>query len=227
MRRLGMIGGVTWHSTKTYYERLNQQVSSASEPYASADLVLRSLDYSVVKRCRETRGWKALGEVVVQAALDCQRAGAEGLLLGSNSLHALAPRVQDATGLPLLHIGDALGDEAVRRGLSCLALFGTGFTMRNRFLIERLEQRGIQVLLPADRDAVDRVIFEELALGTVSPASRKLYLDQLEPLVDQGAQAFVCGCTEIGMLIQPADIELVHLDTLELHAAAAAAWMLE
>ena len=227
MRRLGIVGGVTWHSTKTYYERLNQRVSTPAEPYASADLVLRSLDYSVVKRCRETRGWSALGEIVVQAAIDCQRAGAEGLLLASNSLHALAPQVVAATGLPLLHIGDALADAAVAAGHTKLALFGTGFTMRNRFLIERLEQRGLQVLLPADRDAVDRVIFEELAVGIVREASRQLYLDQLAPLLDQGAEAFVCGCTEIGMLIEPVHIGVPHLDTLELHAAAAARWMAE
>ncbi|MEZ4320464.1 MAG: amino acid racemase [Myxococcota bacterium] len=226
MRRLGLVGGVTWHSTATYYSRVNTGIAAALGPFRSADLVLRSLDYGVVRDARRDGSWRPLGDLVVRAARDLRAAGADGVALCSNSLHALAHRVESEVGLPVLHIADALADRALADGHTTLAFFGTGFTMTQPFVRDRLRSRGLEVLVPVEVSAIDRIILEELAVGDVRDASREAFRAALLPLVDAGATAVVLGCTELGMLVGPADVPVPVLDTLALHADAAVAWML-
>lgn len=189
--------------------------------------MLRSLDYGAVREARKDGNWRAFGNLVVRAAKQLKRADARAIVLCSNSLHGAAHRVEAEVGLPVLHIGDALADAALDRGHRDLALFGTGFTMRRPFLRAHLEARGLTVRIPQSVDAIDEAILERLARGRVSEEDRRLFLRELRPLVAAGSTAMVLGCTEIPLLIQPDHVDVPLLDTLELHAAAAARWMLE
>ncbi|MCA9571493.1 MAG: amino acid racemase [Myxococcales bacterium] len=225
MRTLGLVGGVTWHSSARYYTGLNEGVAARLGPFRSADVVMRSLDYGAVREARADGDWRPLGRLVVDAARGLKRAGAEAVVLCSNSLHALAPAVEAQVGLPLLHIADATAERALRDGHETLAFFGTGFTMTHPFLRARLEAKGLRVLVPDDVDAIDAIILEELARGEVRDASRDVFLRALDALVHQGADAMVAGCTEIPMLVGPADTDVPVLDSLELHVEAAVAWL--
>lgn len=226
-RRLGLIGGVSWHSTVTYYEGLNRGIGHRLGSHRSADLILRSLDYGGVHRCMETGDWAPLRTEVVGAARTLQAAGAEGLLLCSNSLNGLSGPVEAAVSVPLLHMADAVCAEADRHGWTRLALFGTSYTMGPSPLRRRLESAGLTLLIPPDPRAVDRIIVGELTRGVVEPASRQVFVDQLAPLIDAGAQAMVLGCTEIPLLIRPADVAIPVLDTVQAHVALALDWMVD
>jgi aspartate racemase len=225
MRRIGLVGGVTWHSTATYYRALNEGVAARVGPYRSADIALRSLDYGLVRRCREQRDHRPLRTAVADAAAEVVHAGAEAIALCSNSLHGALPAVRARVDVPILHIADALADAALDAGHRHLALFGTGFTMRAPFLRDRLAARGLHIAVPADIDAIDRIIVEDLARGHLDDDARARFLHELEPLVSAGATAFVAACTEIPALIRPADLPVPMLDTLALHVDAILDWM--
>lgn len=216
---------MTWHSTASYYRLLNEGVVDRLGPYRSADLVLRSIDYGVVRDARLSGDHRGLAKAVLQAARDVHRAGAEGIVLCSNSLHAAEPRVRSELPLPVLHIADALGRAAIAQGHRHLALFGTGFTMRRRFIRERLETMGLELSVPEDIDAIDRIILNDLVRGHVCQDARETFRTQLQPLLDDGATAFVAGCTEIPLLIRKGDVDVPILDTLELHVEQVLNWM--
>jgi aspartate racemase len=230
MRTLGLLGGVTWRTSAAYYQLINEGVAAALGPYRSSDLLMRSLDYGAVRDARAGGDWRPLRRLVVDGCRQLKRAGAEGLVLCSNSLHGVAQAVESELGLPLLHIADVLADAALAEGHETVAFFGTRFTMSAPFYRKRLAARGVTMLTPRDgggvgaNEAIDTIIMSELAQGVVTEHSRKVFLDALAPLVDQGATAMVLGCTEIGMLIKSAQVPV--LDTLALHAAAAARWQL-
>lgn len=229
MRRLGLIGGMSWESTALYYRALNEGVRARLGGLHSAELLLHSVDFAGIEALQRTGDWARAGEVLADAALGLQRAGAEGLLLCTNTMHKIAPAIEARCTLPLLHIADAAGAAIRASGLQRVALLGTRFTMREHFYRERLHQRfGLTIEVPdeAAQDEIDRVIFEELCLGRIEERSRTLYREVCADLLARGCQGVILGCTEIGLLLGPGDVPAPLFDTATLHVEAALDWAL-
>lgn len=233
-RPLGLIGGMSWESTLVYYRLLNQGIAARLGGLHSADLRIESVDFGPVAAAQAAGEWDLLGERLGASAARLRAAGAHGLLLATNTMHLVADAVRAAAApLPLLHIGDAVGQALRAAGHRRVGLLGTRFTMERRFLAEHLRLRhGLEVSVPAppDRDAVHAVIYDELCRGQVRDASREVYLAVIERLAAAGCEAVVLGCTEIEMLVDPvrdrARLAIPAFDSTALHAAAAVDWML-
>jgi len=225
MKTIGMIGGMSWESTLPYYRHVNEAIKARLGGLHSARLVLYSLDFHEIEQLQRSGDWQRAGALLGEAAVSLERAGAEFLVLCTNTMHKVADAIEQAVGIPLLHIADPTAEAIRAAGLQRVGLLGTRFTMEQPFYRERLENRhGIQVLVPdeADRLLVHRVIYEELCLGTVREESRQAYREVIARLVAQGAQAVILGCTEIGLLVGDADAAVPLFDTTLLHARAAA-----
>ena len=229
MKTLGLIGGMSWESTLPYYRLINEGVKARLGGLHSARLVLYSVDFSEVEELQRTGQWEAAGALLAQAASALQTAGAQGLVLCTNTMHKVAGAIQAAVDVPLLHIADATALAVRAAGCERVGLLGTRFTMEQDFYKARLaESFGLQVLVPppVQRDAVHRIIYEELCLGQEHAASRAVYRQVMADLVAQGAQAIILGCTEISLLVGAQDSAVPLFDTTALHAQAAVDWML-
>lgn len=225
MKTIGLLGGMSWESTLPYYRHINEAVRERLGGLHSARLVLYSLDFHEIEALQRQGDWAAAGRLLADAARRLESAGADFLLLCTNTMHKVADAIEAASDLPLLHIADPTATAIRAAGLQRVGLLGTRFTMEQPFYRERLEQRhGIQVLVPdePDRAEVHRVIYEELCRGVVSEASRQAYRQVIGRLMANGAQAVILGCTEIGLLVQPGDAGVPLFDTCRLHARAAA-----
>jgi aspartate racemase len=225
MKTIGMIGGMSWESTLPYYRHVNEAIKARLGGLHSARLVLYSVDFHEIEQLQRSGDWQRAGALLGEAAVSLERAGAEFLVLCTNTMHKVADAIEQAVGIPLLHIADPTAEAIRASGLQRVGLLGTRFTMEQPFYRERLENRhGVQVLVPgeADRLLVHRVIYEELCLGTVREESRQAYREVIARLVAQGAQAVILGCTEIGLLVGDADAAVPLFDTTLLHARAAA-----
>ncbi len=227
MRTLGLIGGMSWESTASYYRLINEGIKQQLGGLHSARLVLYSVDFAEIEALQQAGDWVRAGMVLAEASRALQAAGAEGVLLCTNTMHKVAPAIE-AVGLPLIHIADATAAVIQRQGLTRIGLLGTRFTMEQTFYVGRLQRQGISVLTPdaAGRDDVHRIIYQELCLGQTLPASRQRYRDVMAELVAQGAEGIILGCTEIGLLVDATDASVPLFDTTALHAEAAVAWML-
>jgi len=228
MKRIGLIGGMSWESTAIYYRLINLGVKARLGGHSSADLVLRSLDFAPIEELQRGGDWAGLDAVMAQAAQDVEAAGAEFLLLCTNTMHRSADAIENAVSIPLLHIADPLEIVLGEMEIETVGLLGTRYTMEQGFYRERLEAAGIEVIVPEepDRSEVHRVIYEELVVGRIEEASRKTYKDIMEQLAGDGADAIILGCTEIGLLVRPEDALVPVLDTTILHAQAAVEWAL-
>lgn len=228
MRTIGLIGGMSWESTALYYQHINQGIKAALGGLHSAKLVLVSVDFADIERLQQQGLWHEAGAVLAQAALSLQAAGAECVVLCTNTMHKVASQIQAAVDIPLLHIGDATATNITNQGIANVALLGTAFTMEQDFYRARLEAHGLEVLLPnqAERADVHRIIYTELCVGEVSAASRARYIAIMLHLVEQGAEAIVLGCTEIVMLVGDVDVGVPLFDTTAIHAEAAVAFAL-
>ena len=225
MRLLGLIGGMSWESTAIYYRHLNELVRERLGGLHSARLLLWSVDFAEIAALQHDGRWDEAGERLIEAARRLEAAGAAGLVLCTNTMHKLADRLQAAVGIPLLHIADATGEAIAAAGCSRPALLATRFTMEQPFYAGRLRERfGLDPLVPdeAGRAEIHRIIYEELCRGVVTDASRRAALRSIDRLRDQGADSVILGCTELTMLLGPADVELPVFDTTRLHAEAAA-----
>ncbi|WP_225207347.1 aspartate/glutamate racemase family protein [Novosphingobium huizhouense] len=225
MRRLGLIGGMSWESTAHYYRLINGHVRAARGPAASADLLLHSLDFAPIAQAQREGRWDELAATLAGSARLLAGGGAEALVLCTNTMHRLADAIAAATPVPLLHIADPTGAAIVAAGHARVALLGTAFTMEQDFYTGRLRARhGLEVIVPEaeDRALVHRVIYEELVAGIVAPASREAYRAVIARLVDRGAQSIILGCTEIMLLVDHSDSAVPLFDTTALHARAAA-----
>ena len=225
MKTIGLIGGMSWESTLPYYRHINEAIRARLGGLHSARLVLYSVDFHEIEQLQRSGDWQRAGELLGEAAAALERAGAEFLVLCTNTMHKVAEAIEQAASIPLLHIADPTAAAIHNAGLQRVGLLGTRFTMEQPFYRERLESRhGIQVMVPdeADRQLVHRVIYEELCLGSVREASRQAYREVIARLVAQGAQAVILGCTEIGLLIGAEDAVVPLFDTTLLHAGAAA-----
>lgn len=229
MRTIGLIGGMSWESSAEYYRIINQHVRDQLGPLRSAQIVMYSVDFGPVEQAQHAGRWDDAALILEDAARRLQAGGAECVVLCTNTMHRVAPRIEAAVSIPLLHIADAAGRAAVEAGTLTVGLLGTAFTMEQDFLKSRLTDHGLTVLVPDadERQAVHRIIYDELCVGVISDASRQVYQRVIESLAARGAQAIILGCTEIGLLIKPQHSNLPLLDTTELHAQAAVAFALQ
>ncbi len=228
MRQLGILGGMSWESTASYYRLLNQRVREQLGGLHSAPLLLHSVDFAEIAELQRRADWQAAGELLARAAQGLQQSGATALLLATNTMHKVAPAIEAAVDIPLLHIGDAVGQALKHQGVRRAALLGTRFTMQEDFYRQRLAERfGIEVITPdtAQMAEIDRVIFAELCQGQFLPSARDFYLDCLRTLQEQWAEVAILGCTEIGLLLEGLDAPLPLLDSTELHVTMGLEWM--
>ena len=224
MRKVGLLGGMSWESTAEYYRLLNEGVRAALGGLHSARLVLASVDFAEVERMQAEERWDEAGELLAAEARGLEAAGAELVLLCTNTMHKVADTVAAAIGVPLLHLADATADAVAAAGLTTVGLLGTAFTMEQDFYRGRLASHGLTVLVPdaGDRSLVHGVIYDELCVGVVREASRDAVHQVVERLVERGAEGVVLGCTELELLLPPDQLGAVRLfPTTRLHVAAA------
>ncbi len=229
MKTLGLIGGMSWESTVPYYRLINEGIKARLGGLHSAKLVLYSVDFAEVEQLQSAGRWQEAGQMLAQAAQSLQAAGAQGLVLCTNTMHKVAGAIESAVDLPLIHIADATAQAVQTANLQRVGLLGTRFTMEQDFYKARLQKAfGLDVLVPepADCDEVHRIIYQELCLGQVHGASRDIYREVIQRLIAQGAQGIILGCTEIGLLVDATDSAVPMFDTTALHAQAAVDWML-
>jgi len=223
MKTIGLIGGMSWESTAQYYRLINELVKQRLGGLHSARLVLYSVDFHDIELLQHAGRWNEAGAQLADAARALEAAGAECVVLCTNTMHKVAAAIGAAVSIPLLHIADATAAEIRHAGVKQVGLLGTRFTMEEDFYRGRLEQQGIGVLVPeaAEREIVHRVIYDELCVGAVNAASRESYQRIIAGLVDRGVQGIVFGCTEIGLLVSAADAPVPVFDTTAIHAASA------
>lgn len=224
MKTIGLIGGMSWESTQSYYQLLNQGVKNKLGGLHSAKIVLVSLDFAEIAVLQQQQDWPQMAEILIKAAKQVEAAGADYLLICTNTMHKLAEQVQAAVAIPLLHIADAVGENLIQHNFKKVALLGTQFTMEQDFYKQRLADKfAIDVLIPdtQGRETVHRVIYDELCKGIISPQSKAEYLTIIDSLTQQGAEAIILGCTEIALLVQQSDTSVQLLDSTALHCAMA------
>jgi aspartate racemase len=223
VRTIGLLGGMSWESTALYYRLLNEAVREQLGGLHSARCLLLSVDFADIERLQATGDWSRAGELLAADARSLQAAGADLVVLCTNTMHTVADAVTAALDVPFLHIGDSTAEAVTAAGLTRIGLLGTRYTMEQPFLVDRLSAAGLEVLVPgpADRDLVHRVIYEELVLGDVREDSRAAYREVVDRLVAAGAEGVVLGCTEIELLIGPGDVDVPTFPTTALHVAAA------
>ncbi|EOH97364.1 aspartate/glutamate racemase family protein [Enterococcus pallens] len=223
MKTIGLLGGMSWESTVSYYTLINQGIQSELGGLHSAKILLGSVDFQEIETCQAQGEWEKSGEILADYAKGLEAAGADFLLICTNTMHKVAPQIQQQLTIPILHIADATIDQLKQEGITKVGLLGTKYTMTQDFYKERIIDQGIEVLIP-DEEAIERVntvIFDELCLGTINAASKQQYLAVIDQLKAEGAQGIILGCTEIGLLIQQADVDIPLFDTTEIHCTAA------
>jgi len=221
MKTIGLIGGMSWESTQTYYRIINEATKQRLGGLNSAKLVLVSVNFAEIEALQHQGDWQGAAHILVQAAKQLEAADADCIVICTNTMHKLAPEVEQATALPLLHIADATATELKAQQVSTVGLLGTAFTMEQAFYKDRLENKhGIKVLTPNDQERAEihRVIYEELCQGKIIDSSRNTFVRTTQALAKAGAQGVILGCTEIGLLVQQHDTAVRLFDTTEIHA---------
>ena len=229
MKTIGLLGGMSWESTIPYYRLINEGVKAQLGGLHSASLLLHSVDFHEIEECQRSGEWEKAGDILADAAVGLQNAGAQGIVLCTNTMHKIAGQIEARCDVPFLHIADATGRAIVAQKQSKVALLGTRYTMEQDFYRGRLSDAfGIETLIPdeSDRVRVNQVIFDELCLGTFSDVSRAYYVSLIAQPAEQGAQGVIFGCTEIGLLVSQDQSPIPVFDTAALHAADAVTFML-
>lgn len=229
MKTIGLLGGMSWESTELYYRKINEETKRVLGGLHSAPVAMFSVDFQEIEELQHGDDWDACASILADRAGKVQAAGADLLLICTNTMHRVAPQVEAAIDIPLLHIADATAARIKAAGFRRVGLLGTRFTMEQDFYRGRLEEQGIEVLVPAaaDRERVHRVIYEELCLGDVRESSRQAFLEIIDRLAAEGAEAVIEGCTEIVMLVQQAHTQVPLFDTTSIHAEQAVAEALQ
>ena len=224
MKTIGLIGGMSWESTITYYQILNEKVKEELGGFHSAKILLYSVDFSEIEKCQADGDWDKSAKILADAAHNLEKAGADYILICTNTMHKVAPQIQARISVPIIHIAEATAEKLKQQGITKVALLGTKYTMTQDFYKEKLVEAGIEVLIPdtADIETVNNVIYNELCLGTISEQSKQKYLRIIDGLSQKGAEGVILGCTEIGLLIQQKDTSLPVFDTTLIHAERAA-----
>ncbi len=224
MKTIGVIGGMSWESTALYYRMLNEGVKTHLGGLHSAKIAMLSVDFEEIEALQASGDWTKAGDILADCGMRLKAAGADFILIATNTMHRVADQVEAKSRLPLLHIADATGEQIKTKSLRKVGLLGTAYTMEQAFYRGRLEAKfDVEVITPDQkgRKEVHRIIYEELCLGEVKDASRKYYLDIIEDMRTSGAEAVILGCTEIGMLVREHDTDLPILDTTAIHAETA------
>lgn len=224
MKTIGMIGGMSWESTATYYQIINEVVKEQLGGLHSAKVILFSVDFHEIEACQAKGDWEKSAEILADTAERLEKAGADFIIICTNTMHKVVPQIQTRIGIPILHIAQATAEILQKEQISRVALLGTKYTMTQEFYKEKIKASGIEVIIPEPEEIelVNRVIYEELCLGILSEASRQAYLRIIDRLAQRGAQGVILGCTEIGLLVKQADTALPVFDTTRIHAEKAA-----
>lgn len=221
-----LIGGMSWESTITYYQVINETVKEALGGLHSAKILLYSVDFAEIEACQSSGDWEKSAAILTKAAKNLEQSGADVIVICTNTMHKIVPQMEKELTIPILHIAEATADSLLRQGIQKVALLGTKYTMTQDFYKDVLTQKGLETLVPnaADIELVNDVIYQELCLGLVLEESRTQYQRIIQELKDRGAEAVILGCTEIGLLINPEDSSLPVFDTTLIHAEKAAQW---
>lgn len=229
MKTIGLLGGMSWESTATYYQLINQKVKEKLGGLHSAKISLYSVDLAPIVQLQGEGKWSEIGKILAEAAQKVEAGGADFLVICTNTMHKVADQIQDHISIPIVNIIDATANKILKNNITTVGLLGTKFTMEEDFYKARLLKNNIQTIIPtlSQRDAVHRIIYDELCLGIINPDSKKIYLDIIQDLYQQGAEGIVLGCTEIPLLIQQKDTHVPLYDTTCLHAEYVADFSLQ
>jgi aspartate racemase len=229
MKTIGMIGGMSWESTVTYYKLINEAVKEALGGFHSAKCLLYSVDFHEIEECQTRGEWEKSGSILAEAASNLEKAGADFIIICTNTMHKVVNQIQNRISIPILHIADATADELLKNNIKKVALLGTKYTMQQDFYKSKLLERGLQVYIPNEEDIelINSVIFKELCMGILSEKSKDDFLRIIQYLADQGAEGIILGCTEIGLLIKQEDTGIPLFDTAYIHAKRASDMAME
>ena len=229
MKTIGLIGGMSWESTIPYYRIINEEVKNRLGGLHSAKIVLYSVEFDEIEKCQSNGEWEKSGDILGNAAKAVESAGADFLLICTNTMHKVVPQIASMIDIPIIHIADATADELEKNSTRSIGLLGTKYTMTQDFYKQRLIDRGIRVLIPdeGDIEAVNTVIFDELCVGKISDVSREKLKEIITKLKCKGAEGVILGCTEIGLLIHQSDVDIPVFDTTVIHARKAAELAIE
>lgn len=223
MKTIGIIGGMSAESTVLYYQIINREINARLGGNHSADIVMHSVDFEKIVRLQKAGDWAAAGAVLAESACKLEGMGADVLVLATNTMHKIADVIEQAVGIPLLHVVDATAAAVKAKGLSRVGLLGTRFTMSDGFYSERMAKQGVEIRMPSENEQAEihRIIFEELCLNKIQAGSKAYYQQVVRRLQEQGAEGVILGCTEIGLLLKENDCPLPLFDSAEIHALAA------
>lgn len=223
MKKIGLLGGMSWESSLEYYRIMNELVKLKLGGSHSVKCLLHSFDFHEIEELQHEGEWEALTNLMVKEAENLKKTGAEFIVICTNTMHLIATDIEKNTGLKVIHIADATGDEIIKRNVNKVLLLGTKFTMEGYFYKERLENKGIEVVIPneQDRQIIHDIIYDELILGVLKPESKQSYIKIINKMIEKGITGVVLGCTEIPMLIKQSDVTVEVFDTTEIHSRAA------
>ena len=224
MKTIGLLGGMSWESTVTYYQIINETIKEKLGGLHSARILLYSVDFAEIEKCQSEGDWEKSADILSEAARNLEKAGADFIVICTNTMHKVAPEIHDRIHVPVMHIAEATAEVLKENQITKVALLGTKYTMTQDFYKKKLEENGITVLIPDEKsiEIVNRVIYDELCLGMISSGSREQYLKIIDALALKGAQGVILGCTEIGLLVHQEDTSLPVFDTTQIHARKAA-----
>ena len=229
MKTIGLIGGMSWESTVTYYKIINETVKERLGGLHSAKCILYSVDFQEIEECQANGNWEKSGEILGEAANNLEKAGADFIVICTNTMHKVVNQIKEKISIPILHIAEMTAEKILEKGLKNIALLGTKYTMEQDFYKSKLIEKGINVIIPDKNDIeiINEVIYDELCLGTINSNSKKKFLEIVDKLRSKGAEGIILGCTEIGLLIKNADTDVPLFDTAIIHAEQAAIYSIK
>ena len=224
LKIIGLIGGMSWESTVTYYKIINETVKEKLGGLHSAKCILYSVDFQEIEECQANGNWEKSGEILGEAAYNLEKAGADFIVICTNTMHKVVNQIKEKISIPILHIAEMTAEKILEKGLKNIALLGTKYTMEQDFYKSKLIEKGINVIIPDKNDIeiINEVIYDELCLGTINSDSKKKFLEIVDKLRSKGAEGIILGCTEIGLLIKNEDTDVPLFDTAVIHAEEAA-----
>ena len=229
LKTIGLIGGMSWESTVTYYKIINETVKEKLGGLHSAKCILYSVDFQEIEECQANGNWEKSGEILGEAANNLEKAGADFIVICTNTMHKVVNQIKEKISIPILHIAEMTAEKILEKGLKNIALLGTKYTMEQDFYKSKLIEKGINVIIPDKNDIeiINEVIYDELCLGTINSNSKKKFLEIVDKLRSKGAEGIILGCTEIGLLIKNADTDVPLFDTAIIHAEQAAIYSIK
>ena len=229
LKTIGLIGGMSWESTVTYYKIINETVKEKLGGLHSAKCILYSVDFQEIEECQANGNWEKSGEILGEAACNLEKAGADFIVICTNTMHKVVNQIKEKISIPILHIAEMTAEKILEKGLKNIALLGTKYTMEQDFYKSKLIEKGINVIIPDKNDIeiINKVIYDELCLGTINSNSKKKFLEIVDKLRSKGAEGIILGCTEIGLLIKNEDTDVPLFDTAIIHAEQAAIYSIK